>query len=293
MISVRNLKSEKFSTRFENSVLHTIEKYGLVSRKEKILVACSGGKDSTTLAFILKRHGFEIEALHIDLGLGEYSRNSLRNLAKFCKDNSINLNVVDFRKETGIVLEKALVNCMKHGKSPCSICGTIKKSIMNRKARELGFRKVATGHNLDDECQSLVMNVFRSSPSAASFGPLTKPSEGCGLVPRIKPLFFCMESDVKKYSKLSKLPVSGGICPYSKNVYRREIKNWMDRLENEFPGTKMAIVSNFTSFAKGLCRKTCTRRTCKSCGEASSGETCMACQAMGMAKTLSRNFRKS
>lgn len=293
MISLRNLKSEKFSAYFENSVLRTIKKYSLASRKERILIACSGGKDSTSLAFILKKHGYQIEALHIDLGLGDYSSLNRKNIENFCKDNSIRLNTADFKNETGIKLEKVIDTCMKNGKSPCSICGPVKKSILNRKAREMGFGKIATGHNLDDECQSIIMNIFRASPSSANSGPSAIPKKGYGLVPRIKPLFFCMESDVKKYSKLSNLPVSGKICPYSKNVYRREIKKWLDMLEQRFPGTKKAIVKNYLKFSKGVRKETWKMGTCTSCGEPSSGKTCMACLAIEKAKDISRNSRKS
>lgn len=270
----------------------TIEKYKMASRKEKILVACSGGKDSTALALILKKNGFAIEALHIDLGLGEYSRNNRDNLAKFCKENFIKLNLVNFREEAGFSLLKALDKCLEKGESPCSICGPVKKSILNRKAREMGFTKIATGHNLDDECQGIIMNIFRSSPSASNFGPSSNPKKDSGLVTRIKPLFFCAEEDVRKYARMQRLHVSGKICPYSVNVYRREIKNRLDVFEKKIPGAKNAIVKNFISVSSRFCKKERELGRCLKCGEPSSGETCMSCKAICKAVSLLKERRQ-
>ena len=40
----------------------------------------------------------------------------------------------------------------------------IKKWILNKEARKLKAGKIATGHNLDDEAQTFLMNIFKGSP---------------------------------------------------------------------------------------------------------------------------------
>ena len=61
----------------QTKVKQTLKEIKL-SKKEKILVALSGGKDSTTTAYLLKKFGYNIEGFHIDLGMGNYSRKCLK-----------------------------------------------------------------------------------------------------------------------------------------------------------------------------------------------------------------------
>src|SRR3989344_3142140 len=79
------------------------------------------------------------------------------------------VNIVSFNKEFGFTLDKIV-----KGRRPCSVCGVLRRSLLNTKARELGATKLVTGHNLDDEAQTIIMNQFRRNIDASSrLGPLT------------------------------------------------------------------------------------------------------------------------
>ena len=45
----------EFTKQIEAKVKKTIKDFDLINKKEKILVACSGGKDSTAILYILKK----------------------------------------------------------------------------------------------------------------------------------------------------------------------------------------------------------------------------------------------
>lgn len=235
----------------EQSAISTIKKYNLLSKKEKILLALSGGKDSTSLAYIMKKHGYEFEAIHLDMGIRKYSKECRKSVENFCKTNSVKLHIIDFAKEGGKTLPDILKN--KKCESPCRICGMLKRRIMNERAIKLKADVLVTGHNLDDACQSILMNIFRSSISSSLVvGPKTGTNSSGGFVPRVKPLYFCSERDIENYAKKFKLGFRKGICPLSRDAYRRDIKNALDVLEKSHPGTKENIVRNFLKLVPEL-----------------------------------------
>ena len=85
----------------EKKIVETIVEYGLMAKKDKVVVALSGGKDSTSVLYILKKLGYDVEGLMIDLYLGEWSDIHKKNMEKFCDENGIALTVVDLKKEIG------------------------------------------------------------------------------------------------------------------------------------------------------------------------------------------------
>jgi tRNA(Ile)-lysidine synthase TilS/MesJ len=131
----------------------SIKKYGLFTHDEKILVAVSGGKDSLSLWDILQRLDYHVEGLYICLGIDEgirYSTESQRLAEKFASDHNLKLNVVDIQQEYGATLPQITRGTHRGRSKPCSVCGLVKRHVMNRFARDLGFDVLATGHNLDD-----------------------------------------------------------------------------------------------------------------------------------------------
>ena len=85
----------------EKKVAETIRKYKLMRKSDKVVVALSGGKDSTSVIYILKKLGYDVHGLMIDLHLGEWSEIHKKNIEKFCLENQIPLTVVDLKKEIG------------------------------------------------------------------------------------------------------------------------------------------------------------------------------------------------
>lgn len=265
----------------ENQVKKTIEKYKLINKKDKVIVALSGGKDSTVLAYVLGKLGYKVEAFHINLGLGPYSTKCEDMVVRLCDYLGIKLHLYDFKKKSGssmCYLRTAIqATPGKKGLKNCAICGVIKKWILNKEVRKLKANKLATGHHLDDESQTFFLNILKGSPKlSANSGPITKNVPDKKFIPRIKPLFFVLEEDIKKYSKKNDLPVVYESCPCALDSYRIQVRQFFKELSSK---DKKNIMKNFESIIDRLQKdKSSKIQYCESCGEPARNKICRKCE---------------
>lgn len=287
------LSREQFLEYFERKVRKTIRVNNLIGKKERVIVACSGGKDSTATLYLLnkaaKNRNVSIEALHIDVSIGKYSEVNKKNIIQFCKANNIALHLASFREEFGSSL--CYIKDSLRGKGinwkSCSICGILKRYILNKMAKKLKATKIATGHNLDDEAQSILMNLFKNNVALlARLGPKTGIAEFEGFIPRIKPLYMCSEEETALYSKLMDFPVKYDDCPCRIDAYRKEIGEMLDEFDEKHKGTKNGIVKSYMELSPILKKafKEGKVNTCKSCGEPAAKEECNTCKILKLIK---------
>src|SRR3989338_1864585 len=174
--SGEKLCKNHFNEYFENKVFRTIRQFDLLDKEENIGVALSGGKDSLTVLSILNRLSkqnpkIKLIAIAIDEGIAGYRDKTLVVAKEFCDKNKIELHIFSYKEEFGLTLDEMLriLNV-----KPCTICGIFRRYLLNKKSRELKLTKLVTGHNLDDECQSIMMNQMRNDiKSSARLGPKT------------------------------------------------------------------------------------------------------------------------
>jgi len=190
---MEKLSDKNFVKYFEKKVRKTIRLYSIFTKKDKIGVACSGGKDSTVCLSVLRKLGFNVEAITIDASIGSYTKQNVDNIKKVCKDNDIKLHVIPFRDEFGksLCYIRGVLKEKGFDYSSCMLCGILKRYLLNKYSKKLGFDYLATGHNLDDEAEAFLMNVFRNDYSLASRqGPKSRESSSLKFVSRVKPLYF-------------------------------------------------------------------------------------------------------
>ena len=123
---------------------------------QKVLVALSGGADSIATAFILKNIGLEIIALHCNFHLrGEESDRDTIFVKKFCNENHINIQTIDFNVEAYRAINKKMSIEMA--------CRNLRHQWFADKLQQTGFDRIATGHNADDNIETFLLNMLRGS----------------------------------------------------------------------------------------------------------------------------------
>jgi uncharacterized protein (TIGR00269 family) len=225
-----------------------IEKYKMFTRQERILVAVSGGKDSLSLWDILWKLGYQADGVYIGLGIdGEsgYSERSQKLTEEFANARDLKLIVVDVPQEYGAPIPLMAARTTRGKDKPCSVCGLVKRHIMNRIAREGGYAALVTGHNLDDEAAVLFSNTINWIPGyLVRQSPVLEANQP-GLVRKVKPLCRLYEREMAAYALLSGIEYIYEECPYSEGSTTIYYKELLNQLEAQRPGAKLSFYLNF------------------------------------------------
>ncbi len=267
---------DHFFSYIENKVKDTIRRFDLIKPTEKIAVAVSGGKDSQTVLSILHTlYGSRVSAIAIDEGIPKYRDQTLEDLRQFCKPRNIPYKIYSFKQAFG----KPLSQLVTQGASPCRSCGVLRRNLLNTNAKN--FDKLATGHNLDDECQNIIMNLLKGSLFLlAKLGPMSGIAERQQFTRRIKPLYLITEKETTAYAFLKQFPVRFNECPNAEGTFRSKVRDGLNELESKKPKTKRAIIDNFLNILPIL-KKTYENspipRQCTQCKSPSTGSICKAC----------------
>jgi len=274
-----------FSKNIEDRVKRTIRKFRMVENGDRIVVGLSGGKDSSNTLYILKKifgqnPKIKIIAVTIDEGIKGYRDKTLKGCVDFCDRLGIEHHIVSFDEEFSLTVDK--IAKKNKDKGMCSYCGVFRRYLLNKKARELKASKIALGHNLDDEAQSILMNVFKGDLlRLARFGPIPKVKDHKKFIPRIKPLIMIPEKESALYAIINGIPAYFDECPYAVfNPLRMETRDFLNKLEDSSPGIKYSILRSGEKLSEVLRKtlKTGEIGTCENCGEPSSERVCKTCK---------------
>jgi tRNA 2-thiocytidine biosynthesis protein TtcA len=140
---------------------------------------------------------------------------------------------VDFKIVTedtySIVKEK-----IPEGKTTCSLCSRLRRGILYRTAKELGATKIALGHHRDDMIETMFLNMFYGG-KMKSMPPKLISDNGEHIV--IRPLAYCREKDIEKYSTAREFPIIPcNLCGSQDGLQRQVVKEMLQDWDKRFPG---------------------------------------------------------
>jgi len=277
------LCKEHFIEYFENRVKKSIEKYKMLSKDEKILVAVSGGKDGHAAAWILKKLGYNIELFHINLGIRGFSEESLKAVKELAKKLEVPLHVINLKDITGKTMEDI------RGKK-CSICGITKRYLMNKFGYEHGFNAIVTGHNLDDEVSFILNNILNWNVRYLAKHEPVLPAHD-KFLKKVKIFFEIEEELILKYAEAEEIPFTTVKCKFAKKAITLKHKAYLNELEKERPGIKYQFLSGYMKNRHlfKVEEEDFQFRECEVCGMTSASKICSFCRVWKLYKKKKEN----
>ena len=136
----------------------------MLQHDDRVAVAVSGGKDSLSLLYVLKNifetsHRATPIAITVDEGIKDYRNESLEIVKQFCANLESKIDC-KLQRAFGYDMDRAILERPSNKMSSCSICGTFRRRAIDLAARRGGSKCVATGHNLDDQIQTFMINMI-------------------------------------------------------------------------------------------------------------------------------------
>jgi len=163
---------------------------------KRVLVAASGGADSTALALVLKALGCEIALAHVNHGIrGKEAAAD----ARFVRVLAKKLNAPFFLGKFNVPAEA------KGNKESLEMAARrVRREFLSATAKAEGFRYLATGHTADDQAETVLMRIVRGTSITGLAGIAYSTKRGN--LTTVRPLRDVTRKQVISYLKQHKQP---------------------------------------------------------------------------------------
>jgi cytoplasmic tRNA 2-thiolation protein 1 len=278
-----------FLRSIEDKTSRTMSKFSMIERGDTVAVGVSGGKDSLSLLFVLKKlfeqhdNKNELVAVTIDEGIRGYRDESLQIVKDFCLQLGVESKVLSYKNLFGVDMDEAMVQRPSDKISSCSMCGTFRRRAIDLAAESVGADAVATAHNLDDQVQTFMINLLAGDAERIGW-IYPQPVEYGAKMKKIKPFVEVYEYEIAFYALQREIPFQSEECPYMNESIRSDLRNFFNALEISHPGLKYNAYNTMLKVSKVM-RDTgspATGKKCALCGRISTGDICSVCSLVGV-----------
>lgn len=230
-----------------------------MSKNGRVLVAMSGGVDSSVSAVMLREQGYEV--IGITMKTWDYHRSggdtgketgcctveSMNDARQIAVRHGFKHFIVDIRDEFGNWVIDRFIEDYTSGRTPnpCVLCNThIKWAALLRRADDLGCGYIATGHyaNVRDYDGRYVISKGKDHNKDQSYALWGVQQEH--LARTIFPLGSYRKSEIREFAEdagllnVANKPDSYEICFIPDNNYHRFLMDKVDGLEEKVKGGK-------------------------------------------------------
>jgi len=240
----KGFELNKLTKRLRRLVGQAVVDYNMIDDGDLVMVCLSGGKDSYTMLEMLmslQRNApirFELLAVNLDQKQPGFPQDVLPGW----------LSALGVRYE---ILEEDTYSIVKastpEGKITCPICSRLRRGILYSHAAKRGANKLALGHHLDDVVETLFLNMFHGSKLKA-MPPKLKSDDGRNVV--IRPLYYCREADIERFSLARVHPIIPcNLCGSQENLQRKKLGQMLREWDQQFPGRVENIARSLANVA--------------------------------------------
>jgi len=271
-------------------IKRSVEEFKMFPENATVGVAVSGGKDSAALLHALRKAYPEVKfiALHINLGVPEYSDHCQAKVEKLVDMLNVELYVFNLHKELGVKIEDFKKTSFR--RKLCSVCGTVKRRIFEEMAIRVKAQVLATGHNLEDVAGIMFNNfLYGRWDQLVRLKPVLPPLAE-GMASKVKPLIRSPENENLLYCLYEDVPFREIDCPFSKRTGVRKRAEILETLAKYNPYFKHQLLNRFLELIPLLesVKPKQTLGKCKICGFPSSSEVCAFCKRMSLLKEVDK-----
>ena len=221
----------KLTKRLRANVGKAIHDYNMLTDNDTVMVCLSGGKDSYTLLDILlglqkiAPVKFKLIAVNLDQGQPGFPTHILPEYL-----DKIGVPYKIITEDTYSTVKRVI----PEGKTTCGLCSRLRRGILYRVAKEIGATKIALGHHRDDILETFFLNMFYGGKLKGMPAKLMSDDKN-NIV--IRPLAYCNENDIIKYSNAKQFPIIPcNLCGSQPNLQRQVIKEMLQEWGKRYPG---------------------------------------------------------
>ncbi len=204
-----------------------LRKRRMIEEGDRLLIAVSGGVDSSVLAHVLRAKqrvfpfDFTLEACHIVTDISPRVEEEEVRLDQFCNELEIPLNRL-FVPVIGRLNEERSMNCF--------FCAMQRRKRLLALALERGCGKIAYGHHMDDIIETLLMNMFYNSEISTMPARLELDDHD---VVFVRPLSLVKKKEILVYAKRFGIVSLEQACPHNVDGRRDRVRKLIEELAEE------------------------------------------------------------
>jgi tRNA(Ile)-lysidine synthase len=210
------------------AVATAVDRRGVLAESEAVLIACSGGPDSTALLDALARlapsRGWRLAVAHVDHGLRAGSELEAEHVAALAASRRLPF------------ISKRVV--VPPGSSLQDRARTSRAAALRAAAEQVGATAIALGHTADDQAETVLMRLL----SSATPRSLLAMAEREGMLAR--PLLRVWRSDIEAYCTALAIEVIQDPSNLDRRFLRSRVRHELiPALEAVFPGARRRLVT--------------------------------------------------